>query len=407
MALFLDVQSAYPTVHPDRLIHILVGFPLSIREDLTCRINQPLQTDKTAVNLSIVWENLLDFIQSNTEVIAVQMGAKIAPLTPNIVFQNMDLNRQEAVTNTHAIIERATDSDALIFTDGSYEKTKGGGAAALMMNTDESIWFRTGPDIIHSNHECEALGVLAALKLITTNEFAENFNCFTVFTDNRGVLSRMVNPLAEKPGQYIFSEMMKIACNIRPHSQISFVWCPGHAGIEGNERADRKASEAVVEGINPPIALSSNVTKVRRRILDGRTTASKTLAKKTPSMEIRYSAIPSQLASGSCSLNGYLFQIRKVLDPSCPYCGCVKESVTLFFNYCPAYKTIRWRLRKHLRRARVAYNPYDLCSALTNLKAWPALTTFIMGSNRFQSLMPTPDPETPRKPPESTHLAPL
>lgn len=218
VALFLDVQSAYPTVHPDRLIHILVGFPLSIREDLTCRINQPLQTDKTAVNLSIVWENLLDFIQSNTEVIAVQMGAKIAPLTPNIVFQNMDLNRQEAVTNTHAIIERATDSDALIFTDGSYEKTKGGGAAALMMNTDESIWFRTGPDIIHSNHECEALGVLAALKLITTNEFAENFNCFTVFTDNRGVLSRKDNPLAEKPGQYIFSEMIKIALNIRPHS---------------------------------------------------------------------------------------------------------------------------------------------------------------------------------------------
>lgn len=313
----------------------------------------------------------------------------------------MDMNRQEAITCTRATIEQATDSDALIITDGSYETTKGGGAAAILLNTNECILFRTGPDVPHSNHECEALGVLAALKLITTNAIQEKYSRFLVFTDNKGVLSRIKNPLAERPGQYLFSEMMKTVLDARLSSQILFIWYPGHVGIEGNERADEKASEAGVKGNAPPIKMLGNLTKIKKKILVERVTPDKTLNKKIPKVEISLSAILSQLASGECSLNGYLFQIRKGLDPSCPNCGYVKETVSHFFKFCPAYKACRRHLKKNLRQQRVAFNPNNLTSALKNLKAWPALTTFIKDSHRFQSLKPVLDLQPPPEPPET------
>ena len=38
--------------------------------------------------------------------------------------------------------------------------------------------------------------------------------------------------------------------------------------------------------------------------------------------------------SGHCRLNSHLYKIRRISDPSCPYCGETSESVTLFLCEC-------------------------------------------------------------------------
>lgn len=150
--------------------------------------------------------------------------------------------------------------------------------------------------------------------------------------------------------------------------------------------ADRAADVAVTEGDKPPFCLLSNITKARRLILDRMLTPSRRLRSRVPNIGIQASAILSQLASGCCGLNGYLFEIRRVFEPSCPRCGYHKETVTHFFQFWPVYISQRKSLRKALRQERILFNPSDISSALKNLKSWPASEIFVRSSNRLAAL---------------------
>ena len=41
-----------------------------------------------------------------------------------------------------------------------------------------------------------------------------------------------------------------------------------------------------------------------------------------------------ELMSGHCRLNSHLYKIRRISDPSCPYCGETPETVTHFLREC-------------------------------------------------------------------------
>lgn len=164
----------------------------------------------------------------------------------------------------------------------------------------------------------------------------------------------------------------------------------------------KKASEAAISGDDPPFPIYSNRTKARRSILEGRVTTDRALAKRISKLEIRFSAVLNQLASDSCSLNGYLFKLRKVLVPSCPNCGYAKETVTHFINFCPAYKIPGRDLRKELRRSRINHDLDNLyLSLIKNLKAWPASAKFVQATNRFQFISPRPVLKIPEVTPEN------
>lgn len=212
------------------------------------------------------------------------------------------------------------------------------------------------------------------------------FNRYNIFTDNKGAILRLMNLHAAKPGQYLYKELTNVWSLLSSDARLNVFWCPGHSGIRGNEIADKKANEAVGVGGAPPLQLYSNLTKARRAILSDHMTSNRQLRSRAPEIGIQASAILSQLASGCCSLNGYLFQIRKVAEPSCPRCDYHKESVAIFFNHCIAYTTHRRNLKRSLRRQKVPYNPNDLSSVLRNRKAWPELEIFIRKSNRFACL---------------------
>lgn len=162
--------------------------------------------------------------------------------------------------------------------------------------------------------------------------------------------------------------------------------------------ADTKAREATTSGQTLDFPLFGNISKVKRTILKDRTTPARILNRRTPQMAIGDSALLSQLASGSSPLNGYLYQLRKVLIPSCPRCGYRKETVTHLFQFCPAYRIARRELRRDLWKNKVAHNPDNLSSSLTNLKAWPALAKFTRTTRRFEAGLPNSDIPIPERP---------
>lgn len=55
------------------------------------------------------------------------------------------------------------------------------------MDTDKSLLLAMGKSTVHSNHECEIVGILAAFKMIV--DFAhEKYDRFRIFTDNKGTI---------------------------------------------------------------------------------------------------------------------------------------------------------------------------------------------------------------------------
>lgn len=113
------------------------------------------KTDRTAINTSISNQLILTFLSLDAECIQIPLMPTSEPLSNNICYHNLDLSKSEATVATQELITKTGPKDALIFTDGSYEATRGGGAAAILTNTGERQLYHTGRDRLQSNHKCE------------------------------------------------------------------------------------------------------------------------------------------------------------------------------------------------------------------------------------------------------------
>ncbi|KAI7940377.1 hypothetical protein MJO28_014029 [Puccinia striiformis f. sp. tritici] len=272
-----------------------------------------------------------------------------------------------------------------IFTDGSFDEAKGGASAALCLERDFFLSLALGisPDI--SNHECEAIGLLAFETIKLALEGAPVSDAF-IFTDNRGVLEQTKNPESAQPGQYIFKEIMTIWLGLPTDIHIYFVWCPGHLGIRGNELANRLANQAVSRNSSPHRTLPGNKSKIVKRLQDKiQTTPKKKLNNRLSSLPIFQSLILSQLKSGYSPLNYYLFKAKRRLDPTCQFCSA-KETTTHFFDLCPALKKIRHNLFSDLRCKKIKFDPNRPHLLLNSPKAHPLLFGYVRFSKRFSYL---------------------
>jgi hypothetical protein len=152
-----------------------------------------------------------------------------------------------------------------------------------------------------------------------------------------GVIERLANCDAAKPGQYIFREIADLWRAINTDLDLSFVWCPGHQGIQGNKTADRMAREAAKRNPTPDRTMMANITKLSGTIVAKlHHTSKKTRKQRMSDLPISYAALINQLASGHSPLHHNLFKSKRHLDPICPFCPG-KETTRHLFDFCPQY----------------------------------------------------------------------
>ncbi|WAR59470.1 hypothetical protein PtB15_11B110 [Puccinia triticina] len=77
----------------------------------------------------------------------------------------------------------------------------GGAGAAISSDLNLALSMSLGVDPLFSNHECEAVGVLLAFKLTVQALQTQRLSNVFILTDNVGVLQRLGNCGAAKPGQ--------------------------------------------------------------------------------------------------------------------------------------------------------------------------------------------------------------
>ena len=133
---------------------------------------------------------------------------------------------------------------------------------------------------------------------------------------------------------------------------VTLQWVPGHAGLDGNETADRLAGEATDESqANVPVDLASARGAIRRHIAELVQARAET-AHPHPDLTPDHDDLPrweavtvSQLRTGFSPLTrDTLHRIGLASDDLCPACKA-SDSAEHLLAECPAYSAVRSRLQ--------------------------------------------------------------
>ncbi|PLW44841.1 hypothetical protein PCANC_10798 [Puccinia coronata f. sp. avenae] len=159
----------------------------------------------------------------------------------------LDMSKEDAINSVKSLIS-SYDSDPearVIFSDGSFHPEKGGAGTAVCPGRNVFSSFALGGNTLVSNHESEAAGVLAGLGLANVLSSGTDVRRILRLVDNQGVIRRVNDPTAPKPGQGLFAEIDRALATLPEHLQVTLAWCPGHRDILGNEMADQLAKESL------------------------------------------------------------------------------------------------------------------------------------------------------------------
>ena len=255
-----------------------------------------------------------------------------------------------------------------IYTDGLGIEGKIG-AAAYNSATNEVSHQHLGSEMQFNVYTAELTALHLAVKQLRNH--CECWIC-RIYTDSQAAIKAIDHPQRQS-GQTIIKDILGSideVVNEHPHLQIEIVWIPGHAEIEGNERADTEAKKAAtVPTLSQPHnyrplksararyikaaakkqwekAWSENIktSAAFRRITKGK--YAKTGPKLYNEIENRNGAAKiAQLRMGHCGLNRYLYRFSIRNSPYCQ-CGYGKETVEHYLLECRNYREQRKKLRR-------------------------------------------------------------
>lgn len=310
--------------------------------------------------------------------------------------------------NAQETIKLCTDSSAY----------KGNVSAAAVLTCNEQpprmLHYHLGPETEHTVHKAELIGTVLALHLISTEKNRKV--PITIGTDNQAALEAY-NSSMRKPAHNAAREALRLGNILQKNTRskdylLTLRWTAGHAGIPGNEMADKEAKKAV-EGthsdkrllpvylrkkltINPSAIQQRLYTETKQAWTNKWRTTKKgqffaKIDKNTPSPHFlrsisntnilrKAASIITQLVTGHIPLNEYLYRFKLINSTRCPACGTGSESVRHFLLQCPSYAHERWLLVKHLKKKNLELTINNL---LGNTEAIVPLTNYINATHRF------------------------
>ena len=164
-------------------------------------------------------------------------------LTKVLITMGRERRDQDAVANDQEIRELIAENskrfDPIVYTDGSVRRGIQSGWGFVLYVDGQKIHEASGAtERITSSMRMEVEAISRALQWIVQSK-PETTHAVIV-TDSQSTLRKVEKNALRR-------EWMDAIRN-SPLRSIKWIYCPGHAGIGGNEKADQLATEAVVGG---------------------------------------------------------------------------------------------------------------------------------------------------------------
>ncbi|KAF9033858.1 hypothetical protein BJ165DRAFT_1410220 [Panaeolus papilionaceus] len=199
--------------------------------------------------------NTFDLNTSDIETIHPMMRAQWDPVK---VQCEVGERREEAVEEEK---RRERGDGWRVYTDSSAIRGRVGDAAVIYKGREEVEVRRRylGKIRRHTVYQAEVIGVDLALEALVHRRCTGNI---TIGLDNHAVLAAIRHRWI-RSAQHIWKNIqrnIKKLLTMSRGTRITFVWTPGHEGIEGNERADKCAKEATMVRLEGKLLTSKAAT---------------------------------------------------------------------------------------------------------------------------------------------------
>lgn len=289
-----------------------------------------------------------------------------------------------------------------LYTDGSFIRDvqpKIGVGLAVPAHGCEQRWKLNH---CHSILAAELFGILQALQYVI-NHRSQKAIILTDSLTSLHLISKIKTSNCSQLVQTIHRNIWMLKERI-----LVLHWIPSHAGIPGNETADKLAKSAARSALpvtEIPVDRGDFLRGVAQHIWSHwqarwdsargqhHLGALKSSVRpwKTPHQQTRkYDCIFTKLRLGKASLNKYLFKINRAETPQCEFCGD-DETVHHFLIQCPHYSNARTVLRQKLSRININYlSPSlllggDACPSNQQKYVLHATEQFVKATERFDS----------------------
>ena len=289
-----------------------------------------------------------------------------------------------------------------IYTDGSKSRL-GVGAAAVIVGPNGNITSFAWKIPDHSSvQQAETYAILLATQRVLTNieptGHKDKTFSFAYFSDNQSIINMLNGQCKINSAVSLILRTLETNTFISPSS---FNWLRSHSGLFQNELADRLSKQAAHlstnESLDVPLCATSFKSIITDRLwekwdIEWKHDDKRNLAIITreffPSIQnarflqrcFLYHET-SQILTGHCLLNHYLYNIRKITSPACK-CGAPDETVHHFVFDCQIYHFEREILLSSFRKAGKNF-PCKLQEFSESIDLWHALIAFIKQSRRF------------------------